>query len=606
MVRTRMNNIENNGVRSLTSSDFQGLNVLRESALGTQREFAAGAGVSLGKANGMLRRFRANGWLGNDGRLTACGLETLSPYKVDNAVIMAAGMSSRFAPLSYEKPKGLLTVKGEILIERQIRQLQAAGITDITLVVGYMKEQFFYLQDKFGVSLVVNEDYWRWNNVSSLIRVRDRLRNTYICSSDDYFPENVFEPYVYRAYYAAVQFPGPSQEWGLVTDRRGRIVGVDHAPVDAWCMMGHAYFDRAFSETFSRLMVAEYDTDLTRLNLWEGLLERHLDILEMHIRRYPPDAIREFDFLDDLRAFDDRYVGDSGSAIFANICSVLHCEEREIAGIQVLNQGLTNLSFKFTVRGAPYVYRHPGIGTEAYISRPSEAYSLSVATRLGLDPTLVHIDPANGWKVSRFVENARTLDYRNPSDLAQAARLMRRLHDARVPSGFPADIWEKTLSIARKTSAGYKAFPDYADLSARMESLHALWAAESPEPFLCHGDCYAPNFLVAPDGTMSLIDWEYSGASDPGIDIGTFVCCSDFSETEAESFLALYHGLSPAPDELRHDFGSIALAAWYWFVWAVFQESRGNPVGNYLLLWYTMSKTYLAKAMALHERKETT
>ena len=44
---------------------------------------------------------------------------------------MAAGTSSRFAPLSYEKPKGLLKVKGEILIERQIRQLQEAGITRI-------------------------------------------------------------------------------------------------------------------------------------------------------------------------------------------------------------------------------------------------------------------------------------------------------------------------------------------------------------------------------------------------------------------------------------------------------------------------------------------
>ena len=47
---------------------------------------------------------------------------------------MAAGTSSRFAPLSYEKPKGLLKVKGEILIECQIRQLQEAGITDITIV----------------------------------------------------------------------------------------------------------------------------------------------------------------------------------------------------------------------------------------------------------------------------------------------------------------------------------------------------------------------------------------------------------------------------------------------------------------------------------------
>ena len=74
-------------------------------------------------------------------------------YKVDNAIIMAAGLSSRFAPLSYERPKALITVKGEVLIERQIRQLQEAGIQEIILVTGYRKEQFAYLADKFGIIL---------------------------------------------------------------------------------------------------------------------------------------------------------------------------------------------------------------------------------------------------------------------------------------------------------------------------------------------------------------------------------------------------------------------------------------------------------------------
>ena len=67
------------------------------------------------------------GWA--EGRtVTAAGLEALKPYKVRNAVIMAAGFSSRFAPLSYECPKGLVKIKGEVLVERQIRQLQEAGI----------------------------------------------------------------------------------------------------------------------------------------------------------------------------------------------------------------------------------------------------------------------------------------------------------------------------------------------------------------------------------------------------------------------------------------------------------------------------------------------
>ena len=55
-------------------------------------------------------------------------------YQVDNAIIMAAGLSSRFAPISYEKPKALIEVKGEVLIERQIRQLLEAGINKIILI----------------------------------------------------------------------------------------------------------------------------------------------------------------------------------------------------------------------------------------------------------------------------------------------------------------------------------------------------------------------------------------------------------------------------------------------------------------------------------------
>ncbi len=98
-----------------------------------------------------------------------------------NAVIMAAGTSSRFVPLSAEKPKGLLEVKGEILIERQIRQLHEAGINDITIVVGYKAEMFEYLKGKYNVDIVVNDDYQRYNNTSSLIRVLDRLANPYIC-----------------------------------------------------------------------------------------------------------------------------------------------------------------------------------------------------------------------------------------------------------------------------------------------------------------------------------------------------------------------------------------------------------------------------------------
>lgn len=42
-----------------------------------------------------------------------------------NAIILAAGKSTRFAPFTYERPKELFRVKGEYLIERQIKQIES-------------------------------------------------------------------------------------------------------------------------------------------------------------------------------------------------------------------------------------------------------------------------------------------------------------------------------------------------------------------------------------------------------------------------------------------------------------------------------------------------
>lgn len=51
---------------------------------------------------------------------TKKGQDYLNSKKIDNAIILSAGLSTRFVPLNFEKPKSLLKVKGEILIERQI------------------------------------------------------------------------------------------------------------------------------------------------------------------------------------------------------------------------------------------------------------------------------------------------------------------------------------------------------------------------------------------------------------------------------------------------------------------------------------------------------
>lgn len=274
-----------------------------------------------------------------------------------NAIIMAAGTSSRFVPLSVERPKGLVEVKGEILIERQIRQLKEAGITDITLVVGYKAEMFAYLRDKYAVDIVYNEDFARYNNTSSLIRVIEKLDNTFICSSDNYFPENVFTRESVDSYYSALYAEGKTNEYCLITNAEDQITDVKVGGHDSWYMVGHVFFNHEFSEKFRKLMIKEYCNKTTKQGYWEDLYIRYIDQLpKMKINRYKEGDIQEFDSLDELRMFDESYKNDTRSSIVKQICKQLEVEEACVHAFRNIKHKGNYLQFQFKVYDDVYEY----------------------------------------------------------------------------------------------------------------------------------------------------------------------------------------------------------------------------------------------------------
>ena len=224
-----------------------------------------------------------------------------------NAVILAAGLSSRFEPLNQIHHKGLTRVRGEILVERQIRQLRQAKVQDIALVTGHFAEQFAYLKKQFGIELIHNPDYAVRNNHSSIYAARSFLDCTYICSCDKYFPDNPFLPHQEQSYYAALYAQGPTKEWCLTTDRDGRITNVQIGGADSWYMLGHSYWNRDFSRRFLSILEQVYDEPDTRSALWETLYLRHIRELPLYIRKYPAGAILEFDTVEELAAFDPFY-----------------------------------------------------------------------------------------------------------------------------------------------------------------------------------------------------------------------------------------------------------------------------------------------------------
>lgn len=274
-----------------------------------------------------------------------------------NAIIMAAGTSSRFVPLCWERPKGLLEVKGEILIERQIKQLKAAGVDDITIVTGYMADKFEYLKDKFGVSLVYNPDYARYNNTSTLMCVLDKLGDTWICSSDNYFTENVFDEHPARSQYSAEYTDGETDEYCLTCDKDDNIINVTVGGANAWYMIGHVFFSKDCSDAFKKILVDEYKNEETRQGYWEDVYIKHLKELPlMKIRKFEPGIINEFDSLEDLRAFDKSYVKDTRSSVIKWICNKLKCNESQIKGIKKYKFSNYKYSFKFDFQTKSYIF----------------------------------------------------------------------------------------------------------------------------------------------------------------------------------------------------------------------------------------------------------
>lgn len=248
-----------------------------------------------------------------------------------NTIIIAAGTSSRFVPLSFEKPKGLVEVKGEVLIERQIRQLLEAGITDICIVVGYMAEQFAHLRERYGVQLVLNEDYAKYNNVSSVVRVLDKLDNTYICCSDQYYVNNPFVAQHNESAYAALYANGETKEYCLLLDGDNKIQDVTIGGADAWYMAGYAYFNSEFSKKFIDILAKEYADEGKRQIYWEDIYIEHLQELpRMQVLKMGNDELYEFDSLDELRLFDETYIVDTRSSILKLICQQLRCQEQEL------------------------------------------------------------------------------------------------------------------------------------------------------------------------------------------------------------------------------------------------------------------------------------
>ena len=562
----------------------------------TYRDISKRNDISLGNVSNTLKALIKMNYI-NDGKITKKGVEVLKPYKVQNAIIMAAGMSTRFVPLSFEKPKGLLKIKGEILIERQINQLVETGIKDITIVLGYKKEQFYYLEDKYPfIKIVINPHFHIKNTIETLNRVTDRIGNTYLCSSDDYFVVNPFEKYMYESSYSSLYVKEKVNEWYMIPGKSGYVKEVRRAGDAGYIMMGHVYWDNKFSREFIKLIkkhsaIGDYDQEL-----WEQLFADNIKKLPpMFINVYPNNVIFEFDSLDDVRKFDRTYIKKTHNKIMENIANILKCKEADIKDLYLINGGFTNISFHFSVKGKQYIYRHPGDGTDKVVSRKHEKICIGIAKKLDVDPTCIYIDEKEGWKISHFLNNARLPNPSSWSDTKRVISVLKKLHAKKMHVDWEFKPWERALEMERITKKKMKIeMVGFNELKHNVEKIYKKTINDGIKKQFCQCDTTGDNWLFT-DGANSktiLTDWEYGGEADIGCDIANYIMWADWEIPEAIRFIKEYCGKSYNKTYEFHFLAYVSIIAYHWFVFSLYCESCGRIMDEQPRLWHKMAKKY--------------
>ena len=603
------------------------MKMLLETTVTNQRELAERSGHSLGVVNRSLKVLAGEGYLDGAMRLTPKAEELRRNTKPRRAIILAAGFGMRMVPINLETPKAFLEVAGEPLIERQIRQLHEAGVHEIYVVVGFMKEKFEYLIDEFGVKLVVNRDYAFRNNLYSLALVAKHLPDAYIIPCDIWCAKNPFSAHELYSWYMVSDREDPESD--VRVNRRRELVAAER-PAGGRAVIGNAMIGIAYLQEETARIVRERITELCRDRendgaFWEKALyekdktekdktrsgSTRWDRMIVPARVVPAEEAVEINTYEQLRELD----GGSNqlkSEVLDVIAQVFHCGTEEITDIEVLKKGMTNRSFLFTCRGGKYIMRVPGEGTDKLIDRRQEAEVYKTISGKGLCDDPVYIDPETGYKITKYLEGVRVCDAESEEDLQRCMSKLRSFHEMGLKVDHEFDIFGQIEFYESLWEGQSSVYRDYRAVKEKVLSLRPYIEAHAAEKVLTHIDAVPDNFLFYQDGSgaelLQLTDWEYAGMQDPHVDIAMFCIYSMYDKEQVDRLIGLYFDkesvmpeteaggadpLSSVPAEtVTKIYALIAACGLLWSNWCEYKQHLGVEFGEYSLRQYRYAKEY--------------
>lgn len=309
---------------------------------------------------------------------------------------------------------------------------------------------------------------------------------------------------------------------------------------------------------------------------------------------------RSLNKMDNIQTTGGVFTNEVHQIVLANICCVFACKEEDVEDLVPVQAGMTNIVLSFRLNGGKYIYRHPGLGSDALVERGRETIMQKVVEDIGIDTTNIAMDVDEGWRISRYIEH-RDFDYHNLNDMVRAVMLFRQLHNAPCKVRWNFDVIKKAEGIkAQITPEKYGNFPEFEAIRDRCYKLAALAKSDGIRHCNIHGDARDVNFLIN-DEEIYLIDWEYGGYGDPGFDIGSYVCGGEHTIEDIDRILFIYFRRKPTHKQKRHFYAYIAITGWFYMHWTMLKESKGQKVGIHKQLWYTYARDFSLRALKLYK-----
>lgn len=563
-----------------------------------QRILSEISGHSLGIVNRSLASLMKDGYLDKDMKPTEKAKTECETSSPKNAVILAAGYGMRMVPVNLETPKGLIEVNKEPLIERLIRQLHEVGITEIYIIVGFLKERYEYLIDEFGVELIVNPDYAKKNNLHSLNLVRDKLANTYIMPCDIWCDINPFSQIELYSWYMVSDLVDDDSE--VRVNRKMELVTVSGGN-GGNAMIGISYLLARDCQHLKQQMeklcqVRNYDHAF-----WETILYQEGKMI-IPARVVHAANVIEINTYEQLRDLDEASL-QLKSGVIDIIADLFHVPAAEISDITLLKKGMTNRSFIFSCKGSNYIMRVPGEGTDKLINRRQEAQVYDTIAGKGLCDDPIYLNPDNGYKITRFLNGVRVCNVDDISDLNVCMKKLRDFHNLNLKVDHVFDIFKQIDFYESLWNGQESIYRDYSTTKQNVLSLREYIQKHASPYCLTHIDAVPDNFLFYTDSagneSLQLTDWEYSGMQDPHVDIAMFCIYSGYQKKQVDRLINLYFE-NNCPDMVRVKiYCYIAACGLLWSNWCEYKRNLGVEFGEYSLRQYRYAKEYYR-----HVRKE--